>query len=133
MMRRPGIARSISALLRLLSRRLLILAALAVLSALPAARSDEGMWTFDNLPIGRLKERYGFEPTPEWIAKVRSGSVRFNSGGSGSFVSPDGLVMTNHHIAADTLNKISSPKKDYFKDGFLAPLERRRSRHPTWN
>jgi hypothetical protein len=83
-------------------------------------RADEGMWTFDNLPIRQLKERYGFEPTPEWIAGVRSASVRFNSGGSGSFVSRDGLVMTNHHVAADTLQKISSSAKDFYKDGFLA-------------
>ncbi len=120
MMRRPGIAPSIAALLQNLSRRLLILAGLAGLAGLTDVRADEGMWTFDNLPIRQLKERYGFEPTPEWIAKVRSGSVRFNSGGSGSFVSSHGLVMTNHHIAADTLHKISTAAKDYFQDGFLA-------------
>ena len=116
----PGLAASSIAVAQTLSRRLLILAGLAVMSAMPDARADEGMWTFDNLPIGRLKERYGFEPTPEWIANVRSGAVRFSSGGSGSFVSANGLAMTNHHIAADTLHKISSPRKDYFHDGFLA-------------
>ena len=52
--------------------------------------------------------------------RVRSAAVRFNSGGSGAFVSPDGLVMTNHHVAADTLQKISTPAKDYYKEGFLA-------------
>ena len=67
--------------------RFLVVASLAVLTAWTNIRGDEGMWTFDNLPIRQLKERYGFEPTPEWIAKVRSGAVRFNSGGSGSFVS----------------------------------------------
>ena len=51
------------------------------------SRADEGMWTFDNLPLRQLKERFGFEPSPDWIARVRSASVRFNSGGSGSFVS----------------------------------------------
>jgi hypothetical protein len=103
---------------------------LALLGVLPDARADEGMWTFDNLPIRQLAERYGFEPTPGWIARVRSASVRFNSGGSGSFVSPDGLVMTNHHIAADTLQKISSPAKDYYKEGFLARTREEEARAP---
>src|SRR5262249_44564047 len=62
----------------------------------------------------------GFTPTPAWIDHLRGSAVRFNSGGSGSFVSPDGLVMTNHHVAADMLQKISTPEKDYYKDGFLA-------------
>jgi hypothetical protein len=103
-----------------ISGRLLMLAGLVIVVASPGGRGDEGMWTFDNLPVRQLKERYAFEPTPEWIARVRSAAVRFNSGGSGSFVSPDGLVMTNHHVAGDTLQKISSPSKDYFKEGFLA-------------
>jgi hypothetical protein len=83
-------------------------------------RADEGMWVFNRLPLRQLKEQYGFEPTPAWIEHLRSAAVRFNSGGSGSFVSADGLVMTNHHIGADMLQKISSPEKDYYKDGFLA-------------
>lgn len=82
--------------------------------------ADEGMWVFNNLPLNQLKERYGFEPTPEWVEHLRSSAVRFNSGGSGSFVSPDGLVMTNHHVGADMLQKISTPQKDYYKDGFWA-------------
>ena len=88
------------------------------------------MWTFDNLPLKQLKERYGYEPAPEWIARVRSAAVRFNSGGSGSFVSAGGLVMTNHHVAGDTLQKISSPTKDYFKDGFLAREREQEVRAP---
>ncbi len=110
--------------------RLLILVGLAALAASPVARGDEGMWTFDNLPIEQLKERYGFEPTPEWIARVRSAAVRFNSGGSGSFVSADGLVMTNHHVAGDTLQKISSAAKDYYKDGFTAREREQEVRAP---
>ena len=93
---------------------------LLILTLTPLLHADEGMWTFDNLPLGQLKARYGFEPTPEWIETVKSASVRFNSGGSGSFVSSTGLVMTNHHVAADTLQKISTAGKDYYKEGFLA-------------
>jgi hypothetical protein len=82
--------------------------------------ADEGMWIFNNLPLEHLKTKYGFEPTPEWITHLRSSAVRFNSGGSGSFVSADGLVMTNHHVAADMLQKISTSEHDYYKTGFQA-------------
>lgn len=81
---------------------------------------DEGMWLFSNPPKGQLKERYGFEPTQQWLDHVRLSSVRFNSGGSGSFVSPDGLVMTNHHVGADDLAKLSDEKTNYLRDGFHA-------------
>jgi hypothetical protein len=87
---------------------------------LGAAAPDEGMWTFDNPPLKQLQERYGFTPTQEWLDHVRLSSVRFNDGGSGSFVSPNGLVLTNHHVAVGQLQKISSPQKDYVKDGFYA-------------
>ncbi|HWE39597.1 MAG TPA: S46 family peptidase [Isosphaeraceae bacterium] len=97
-----------------------ILAACVALGLGGNVHADEGMWTFDNLPRKQLKQRYGFEPTKEWVEHLRSAAVRFNSGGSGSFVSPDGLVMTNHHVGGDTLHKISNKDKDYFKDGFYA-------------
>ncbi|HKV39323.1 MAG TPA: S46 family peptidase [Blastocatellia bacterium] len=84
------------------------------------AFADEGMWTFDNPPLKLLKERYGFTPSQEWLDHVRLASVRFNDGGSGSFVSPDGLVLTNHHVARGQLQKVSSPTKNYVKDGFYA-------------
>jgi len=85
-----------------------------------AARADEGMWTLDNPPLVRWKQVYGFEPTPAWLEHVRLASVRFNDGGSGSFVSPDGLVMTNHHVASGQLQKLSSEGKDLVADGFYA-------------
>ena len=96
------------------------LLALAAPSAPLPVVPDDGMWTFDNAPLKRLKEVYGFEPSKEWLEHVQKASVRFNSGGSGSFVSPHGLVMTNHHVGAGDLQKVSSAKKDYLKDGFLA-------------
>ncbi len=82
--------------------------------------ADEGMWTFNNVPRAEIKRKYGFEVTDAWLKKVQLASVRFNNGGSGSFVSPDGLVLTNHHIASDTLYKLSSAEKDFMKEGFYA-------------
>jgi hypothetical protein len=81
---------------------------------------DEGMWTFDNVPLKFLQERYGFTPTAEWLDHIRLSSVRFNDGGSGSFVSPNGLVLTNHHVARGQIQKLSTPEKDYVKNGFYA-------------
>jgi hypothetical protein len=97
------------------------LAALAVLglSAAPAF-ADEGMWTYDNPPVKLLKERYGFEPSPAWLDHLRLSSVRINDGGSGSFVSADGLLLTNHHVALGQLSKVSTAERDYVKGGFLA-------------
>ncbi len=85
--------------------------------------ADEGMWTFDNPPTKLLQDRYGFTPTQEWLDHVRLASIRFNDGGSGSFVSAHGLALTNHHVALGQLQKVSTPEKDYVKDGFLAHSE----------
>lgn len=85
-----------------------------------ALSADEGMWLFNDLPLKHLKQRYGFEPTEEWARHIMLSSVRFNSGGSASFVSSRGLVMTNHHVASDTLHKLSTPEHNYIDDGFLA-------------
>ncbi len=93
---------------------------LILLAVLSTSYADEGMWPFDNPPLKQLKERYGFTPTQDWLDHVRLSSVRFNDGGSGSFVSPQGLVLTNHHVAIGQLQKVSSPEKDYAKDGFHA-------------
>lgn len=81
---------------------------------------DEGMWTFDNLPLQQLQQRYGFTPSSAWLDHVRLASVRFNDGGSGSFVSPHGLVLTNHHVALTQLGKVSSAEHDYVTNGFHA-------------
>ena len=83
-------------------------------------RADEGMWVFNNLPLARIKAAHGFEPPAGWAEHLRSSAVRFNNGGSGSFVSADGLIMTNHHVGADTLAKLGTKDKDYYRDGFYA-------------
>lgn len=94
------------------------------------AMSDEGMWLFSDLPKEYLKEQYGFEPTDDWAKHIMLSSVRFNSGGSASFVSSEGLVLTNHHVAADTLQKLSSSEHNYLEDGFLAKTRDQELRAP---
>ena len=86
----------------------------------PAVRADEGMWTFDNPPAKQLQEKYNFTPTQEWLDHLRLSSVRLNDGGSGSFVSPHGLLLSNHHVARGQLQKNSSAEHDYIRDGFYA-------------
>ncbi|MBD3288250.1 S46 family peptidase [candidate division KSB1 bacterium] len=84
--------------------------------------ADEGMWTFDNPPTERLQQRYDFTPTDEWLEHVRLASVRFMDGGSGSFVSPNGLVLTNHHVAMGQLSKLSTAENNLVATGFYAEM-----------
>jgi hypothetical protein len=84
------------------------------------SRADEGMWTFDNPPLKQLQEKYHFTPTKEWLDHVRLSCVRLNDGGSGSFVSAHGLLLTNHHVARGQLQKNSTKEHDYIQDGFYA-------------
>jgi hypothetical protein len=98
----------------------LILALFSLQTLNFAALADEGMWTFNNVPRTDIKKKYGFEVTDEWLKKVQLASVRFNNGGSGSFVSPTGLVLTNYHIVEDIVNEVSTPEKDLAKEGFVA-------------
>lgn len=81
---------------------------------------DEGMWLFNDPPRKLLKDRHGFEVTDAWLEHVQKSSVRFNSGGSGEVVSEDGLIMSNHHVGADALQKLSDKEHDYLKNGFHA-------------
>ena len=94
---------------------LLLLWASAIL-----VRGDEGMWLYTAPPHEQIKARYRFELTESWLDHLMKASVRFNSGGSGSFVSSDGLVITNHHVGADSLQKMGSKEHDYLRDGFYA-------------
>ncbi len=95
-------------------------AIVTVVGQVCVVRADEGMWTFDNLPKTQIRARYGFSPSDRWVKRVMRSSVRIGSGGSGSFVSRDGLVLTNHHVAADSLQKISSSTRDIYRNGYLA-------------
>lgn len=92
-----------------------------VAAAMPLpALADEGMWLLDNPPRQILREKFNFDPSDEWLEHVRLSAVRFQTGGSGSLVSPDGLVMTNHHVGADMIAKLSTPDRDLMETGFLA-------------
>ena len=95
-------------------------ACLALMLAATFARADEGMWTFDNFPRAAVQKAYGFEPDGAWLDHVRLSSVRLALGCSGSFVSPDGLVMTNHHCARRCIQDLSTPAKDLTAKGFYA-------------
>jgi hypothetical protein len=103
-----------------MSRKTFLAASLAVFCGTEALRSDEGMWLYNDPPRERVRAKYGFELTDAWLEHLQKSSVRFNSGGSGSFVSEDGLVLSNHHVGADALQKVSSAQKNYLRDGFYA-------------
>jgi hypothetical protein len=92
---------------------------------LAVSRADEGMWLFSHPPLERLEKDHaaglkGKKLSPEWLTHLQQSSVRFNSGGSGSFVSADGLVLTNHHVGADSLQKLGTEQHNYYRDGFAA-------------
>ncbi|MCK6444923.1 MAG: S46 family peptidase [Planctomycetes bacterium] len=95
------------------------LAAVAAVSR-PATAVDEGMWLFNKPPAKELQERYGFEVTPEFLEHLQLSCVRFSTGGSGSFVSGQGLVMTNHHVGSEMIAKLSTNERDLLADGFTA-------------
>src|SRR6266567_2348729 len=111
-------------------RPVVVLLAVFMLAAISESRAEEGMWTFDNVPVKLLKEKYGFTPTQAWLDQLRLSSVRLNDGGSGSFVSPDGLLLTNHHVARGQLQKNSTAEHDYLRDGFYADTADKEMKSP---
>src|SRR6187200_682747 len=96
------------------------LAALCALVFVLPARADEGMWLFNRAPKKLIKEKYGFDLTDAWFEHVQKSAVRISTGGSGSLVSPNGLVMTNHHVGSDMLEKLSTKEHDYIAMGYYA-------------
>ncbi|MCA9254890.1 MAG: S46 family peptidase, partial [Phycisphaerales bacterium] len=98
-----------------------VLAVALTLATSARLMADEGMWLLNNLPRTELKQKYGFEPTDDWVNHIQKASVRFGNGGSASFISPHGLVMTNHHVGADAVQNLSSAEHNYMRDGFYAP------------
>ena len=99
-------------------KRVLLIAWVSVFGF--AAGADEGMWLFNQPPRQVVRERYQFEVTDAWLEHLQQSSIRFNSGGSGSFVSEDGLLISNHHVGADALQKLGTKEKNYLRDGFHA-------------
>jgi len=106
---------------------------ISLIAALPVlAAADEGMWTVDNFPASAMKQKHGVEITPQWLEKVRLSTVRL-SGCTASFVSPDGLMLTNHHCVQSCLAQLSSKERDLHKNGFLADGREQELRCPTQN
>src|SRR6202163_3572595 len=105
---------------------------LALSFFIPAAASaDEGMWLYNEAPKDKIKAKYGFELTQQWLDHVRLSSVRFNNGGSGSFVSEDGLTFTNHHVGAGCVQQLSTQGRDYIKTGFYAKTQAEEAKCPN--
>ena len=100
-----------------MKRPILILFALLFVAGVAAA--DEGMWLYNFPPTAQLKAKYKFDLTPAWLEHTRLSSVRFNNGGSGSFVSANGLTFTNHHVGSECIQQLSTGGKDYPEDRLL--------------
>ncbi|HME56786.1 MAG TPA: S46 family peptidase, partial [Terracidiphilus sp.] len=111
-------------------RSFLLLPAVLLVAAAPVIQAEEGMWTFDNPPLKQLAAKYNFHPSQAWLDHLRLSSVRFMDGGSGSFVSPNGLVLTNHHVARGQLQKNSTAEHDYVRDGFYAATQDQEMKSP---
>jgi hypothetical protein len=103
-----------------ISRAATFLAGAALLAAAPA-QADEGMWTYDHVPSAQMKAKYGWAPDAAWLKHAQLSSIRLAQGCSASLISPDGLVMTNHHCARECISALSDARHDYVANGFYAP------------
>src|SRR5271165_5766800 len=110
-------------------RSSVLLSAFVFFCTFPGA-AEEGMWTFDNPPVKQLKDKYNFTPDKAWLDHVRLSSARLNDGGSRSFVSPHGLLLTNHHVARGQLQKNSTAEHNYIENGFYAPALEQEMKSP---
>lgn len=102
---------------------------LAVMAAPSSVRADEGMWTFDNFPIQTVNDKYGTRIDQAWLDRVRNAAVRIQ-GCSASFVSDEGLILTNWHCVVGCAQELSSPEQDYVKNGFLTANREEEKRCP---
>src|SRR5207237_7809376 len=113
-----------------LMKRISLLLVLIAFCLSAVSFADEGMWLYNAFPKDKVKAKYGFEPSQQWLDHGRRSSVRFNNGGSGSFVSPDGLAFTNHHVGATCIQQLSTNGKDYMKTGFYAKTRAEEAKCP---
>ena len=101
-----------------------LLAALVLLLPLTAVISaDDGIWLFNHFPNAAVQQKYGFTVTDAYLDQMRAGSVRFYGVASGSFVSPSGLLFTNHHVASECIQQLSTKEHDYMNNGFSAATQ----------
>ncbi|MBN1441926.1 MAG: S46 family peptidase, partial [Planctomycetes bacterium] len=101
-------------------RSTVVFPVLLVIAAASRLPGDEGMWLLNRLPVERLGEEHGFRPDDAWARRVMRCCVRISRGGSGSVISSDGLVLTNHHVASGILQDLSTRELDIMDKGFLA-------------
>ncbi|CAN5804841.1 S46 family peptidase [soil metagenome] len=95
-------------------------AALAFTCLALVATAEEGMWTFDNFPTKQVQQKFGWAPDQAWLDRVQASAVRLTGGCSASFVSPEGLVLTNHHCVSTCIQQLSTADQDYIENGFIA-------------